>query len=406
MPLVFVHGVNNRMGSGYQEAVAARDALFRRFTLGALTPAPAAATIENPYWGDRGADFRWGLASLPTDDDAQSLGLAEGDPEMAPLAAAVAARAAEFGAAGGPADIPPGEVLLASARADFPGTVDLLVAAGAVEADDEADGFAETAARAAAYADAHPQRPGWVAEVGSDEEFLDRLQTEVDATVPTVAGPPVESLGIGDLWDAIRSGADRLKTAAGDVVGSKAYALVRKHVAPTLATFIGDVFTYLGARGTPAAPGDLVRAVVDGLRRAADAVDPEKDPFLVVVGHSLGGVISYDVLTSFVPELKVDALVTVGSQVGLFEELKLFLASDRAVPGNGVTKLRRPGNVRSWVNVFDRNDLLSFRLAPLVDGVDEFRFASGELLTAHGAYFGAPRFHERLAVRLSELLLP
>jgi hypothetical protein len=124
----------------------------------------------------------------------------------------------------------------------------------------------------------------------------------------------------------------------------------------------------------------------------------------VVVGHSLGGVIGYDILTSFARDLRVDAFVTVGSQVGLFEELKLFLASDRAIPREGSTKISLPPSVRHWLNVYDGNDVMSYRLSPLVDGVVEFRYATGELLAAHGAYFGQPRFHQRLAERLSNIV--
>lgn len=180
---------------------------------------------------------------------------------------------------------------------------------------------------------------------------------------------------------------------------------VARLVAPTVATFFGDVFEYLDKRGTPEQPGEIPAVVVKDLRRAAAAVT-DKDPHLVVVGHSLGGVIAYDLLTSFVPTVHARAFVTVGSQVGLFEELKLFLGSDRAVPAAGVPRLARPGAVDHWINVFDHNDLLSYRVEPLVDGVDEFRYATGELLTAHGAYFGQPRFHQRLAERLRDLLVP
>ena len=341
MPLVFVHGVNNRMRAGYQEATAARNALFRRFTLTSLVPSPDAATILNPYWGARGANFRWGLACLPIEDDTESLGGAEPDPLLEPLAAAAVAQAGSDGAVG--------NLLVAVARSDFPGMIDVVFAAGAVEAGDDADAFAETAARAAAYADAHREPPTWLADTGSDEEFLDRLQAEIQDTLPATPAAGTrgalpeefEALGIEDPWGAFRVGAERLRVAAGDAVGTKAYGLIRRHVAPTLATFFGDVFEYLSHRGTPEQPGRIPAVVVQDLRRAADAVT-DKDPHLVVVGHSIGGVIAYDLLTSFVPTVHVDALVTVGSQVGLFEELKLFLDSDPAVPAAGVPRLARP----------------------------------------------------------------
>src|SRR5262252_8273553 len=68
MPLVFVHGVNVRSDSGFREHVEARDFLFRRFALSAITPNAHQVTILNPYWGDLGATFAWHHASLPQGD--------------------------------------------------------------------------------------------------------------------------------------------------------------------------------------------------------------------------------------------------------------------------------------------------------------------------------------------------
>jgi pimeloyl-ACP methyl ester carboxylesterase len=404
MPLVFIHGVNNRIRPGYQEATAARDALFRKFALAALCQAPDAATICNPFWGGQGAIFRWGLACLPLDDDSESLG-PDADTEMEPLAASTLARAGT--------EAPTSRILVTAAQADFPGTVDDMLAAGAVEADTDTASFAEGAVRAAAYADAHPQPPSWVLGIRSDEEFLDRLLAEIEGAAPSVPGTPpetdpveeYETLGGGDLWGAVRDGVDRLRVAAADRAGGGAYGLVRRHVAPNVATFFGDVLEYLAHRGDPAEPGTIVEIIAADLRQAIEAVTDD-DPYLIVVGHSLGGVIAYDLLTSFLPNTRVHALVTVGSQVGLFEELKLFLGSDPAVPTGGARKLVRPANLEHWVNVFDINDVLSYRLTEIVDGVDEFRYATGKLLTAHGAYFGQPRFHQRLAERLRALLVP
>lgn len=404
MPLVFVHGVKNRVGPAYQEAVEARTALFRRFALGGLCPAPDRATVLSPYWGGCAAEFRWNFACLPVDDGTESLG--GDDPQVIPLATAIQALTADGTA--------PDRTLTAAAGADFPGTIDLLFAAGAVEADADADAeeFAEAAQRAAAYADSHPDPPEWLSRVSTDDEFLDRLQEEIERTRPTgpaaAATPPtpdVESLGARDLFGAFRDGAGRVRDALSNTAGARVYGLLRKDVVPTAATFFGDVFVYLDRRGTAETPGEIPEIVLGDLQRAAAAVN-DQDPYLVVVGHSLGGVITYDLLTSFAPDLHVDAFVTVGSQVGLFEELKLFRASDPAVPGNGQTRVNRPKAVDHWLNVYDLNDLFSYRLEPIVEGVDEFRYATGQLLTAHGAYFGQPRFHQRLAERLHGSLAP
>src|SRR5687768_3970239 len=57
MPLVFVHGVNNRWSDHYQIGVLTRDALFRQFALTAFCDDPKASRIFNPYWGGAASKF-------------------------------------------------------------------------------------------------------------------------------------------------------------------------------------------------------------------------------------------------------------------------------------------------------------------------------------------------------------
>ncbi|MBB4716917.1 hypothetical protein BJ965_006799 [Streptomyces luteogriseus] len=63
------------------------------------------------------------------------------------------------------------------------------------------------------------------------------------------------------------------------------------------------------------------------------------------MAHSMGGNIVHDVLSFHRPKVHIDLLVTVGTQVGLFEELKLFAASDPGVPSPQVTKVLALRNV-------------------------------------------------------------
>ena len=81
----------------------------------------------------------------------------------------------------------------------------------------------------------------------------------------------------------------------------------------------------------------------------------------MIVGHSLGGVITYDILTHFAPEIAVDVFVSVGSQVALFEEMTLYRESRDGLPTNPpADRLMRPKNINRWLNVLDGNDVFSF----------------------------------------------
>ncbi|MFZ4432329.1 MAG: hypothetical protein ACOYOQ_03940 [Microthrixaceae bacterium] len=91
----------------------------------------------------------------------------------------------------------------------------------------------------------------------------------------------------------------------------------------------------------------------------------------VVVAHSMGTVIAYQVLREH-PELTVDEFVTLGSPLG-DDVVTAAIARD----DDG--RLPWPGGVRTWTNVAAEGDLATAaapRLAPIVTGTvgDEFVF--------------------------------
>ena len=101
MPFVFIHGVNTRASDDdYHKNIAARDKLIRARLLGPLARTDGRFTdmrILNPYWGDDGARFRWGLASVPDVSVVEHLGVDEGatldaDFELAETVSALAGR--------------------------------------------------------------------------------------------------------------------------------------------------------------------------------------------------------------------------------------------------------------------------------------------------------------------------
>ena len=404
MPLVFVHGVANRWGEGYARGRDTRDAFFRRFLLRSLGSRGA---IRNPYWGDLGGRLRWDGASMPLEDfeslgteDATFLSLqAAADPEGAVTQPAAA--------------------LLTVARRSLPEAVDLVWAAAALGSAVPPDALAELGDAAYAYAEAHP-RPAWLADVRDDARFLEALRHEVESAAAAAAPAPApdapgapgavgyepvgyesveyESLGVADGWNAVARGASALRGAAVSLVGRAASDRVRPAAIPSVANFLGDVFVYLHQQEAVARP---IAELVEGAFREAAGERTDDDP-LVVVAHSLGGIISYDLLTSSAADLRVDLLVTVGTQVGFFEELKLFASSDPAIPGDGRQKVPHPAAVRRWINVFDHSDLLGYAVGPVIDGVTDYAYRTGTLLKAHSAYFLQPGFHRRLAARAVE----
>ncbi|MET7694095.1 hypothetical protein ABZT06_40040 [Streptomyces sp. NPDC005483] len=391
MPIVFVHGVNNRKGPGYDQAVGTRDALFRDVFL------PAAGlpdtVVVNPYWGDVGVRFAFNLDSVPTGrEHCVTLGSAGQEGSFFLLAAAASAAAPEAPR--------PSAVLITLARRDLDSALDLVyLAAVHVAEGDEAQSVA-LAAPLAQYALAHRGAPpSWLSQIVDDQQFILRLQEDLQAAEPEPAVHPVVRLGfIGEVWERVREGVDRLHDEAADFVGKAAWSAVRELLVPTVPRFLGDVFVYLEGRGSASDPGPIpdrmTEALQEGMRgRAAD------DP-LIVVGHSLGGAIAYDMLSEFCTDVTADVLCTVGSQVGLLEEMKVLAVSDDDATGR---KAAKPPNVERWINVFDYNDVLSYKLEPIFDDVIDYSYPSRDLLRAHGAYFGQPSFFQRLGTRVQEV---
>lgn len=385
MPIVFVHGVNNRDGDSYRENALSRNGFLREVIAPALGIDAGKLTLTSPYWGLHGARFAWNMAVLPeTGAGFEAFG---GDAEGE----------AQGRVAGLLATSPLSGAIVADAQRDFPAAVELLFAAAAAGSTDEDD--ARELARAylacARYAEQNPQ-PAWLAQA-TPGNFADQLLYAAEDNGD-------ESFGAGGILDRLKEGLSRLAHALPDKASSLAVRLVRKSLNAALTTFIGDAFTYLARRrNEDGSNGPIVQVVLDALHQAEQARTAQDDK-LIVIAHSFGGEILYDILTHFAPQLSVDCLITVGSQVGLFEELKLYLASDANLPPDAPAgRLQRPAAAKRWLNVFDTNDVLAYRLEPVVAGVSDFVYDTGySTLGAHGGYFERPSFYRRLAARLAQ----
>jgi hypothetical protein len=120
-----------------------------------------------------------------------------------------------------------------------------------------------------------------------------------------------------------------------------------------MAAFLRDVHHYLWNVEFNPGPGRSFAVRTEVRRRALDALAAAADvsrPHLLV-GHSLGSVVAYDVLQNVADAPEVDGLITVGSPLGLDE------VQDRLDPGwsrwNGFPSRRLKGR---WVNVYDHLD--------------------------------------------------
>jgi hypothetical protein len=86
-------------------------------------------------------------------------------------------------------------------------------------------------------------------------------------------------------------------------------------------------------------------------RRLFDALVKHKDKRIMVVAHSMGSIVAYDVLRDIgrqLPDLIVDHFVTLGSPLGMPYVVRHIRDESPAV--------RTPSVVRRWTNLADRRD--------------------------------------------------
>lgn len=367
--VIFVHGVANRAGAEYEAKTAKRSELFQKFVFGTNVQ------IANPYWGEFGANPDGGYITLPTYDGSDGV--------------------ESLGAGGTPTDNEDMPALIELAREDFPETVDLIFR-GALE-EDLTDETVQTAKLASDYALAVP-KPSWLSADLNDDEFLKHLSEisrEYAEQQGQDPGQDIEALGLGSAFvRGVRNLKDRVRNAGGRL----ALAVGRETAHTHVATFIGDVFSYLKAGAG--------REEIRSLLKQALLPAVETGDKIVLIGHSMGGVILADCLgdPAFCEEIglvgsrKISALVTIGSQPGFFQELGLL----------STTTNPRLSPVEHWLNIYDDLDVLSFRAKPVFEGnVTDLHFSSRTgLLDAHVAYFERIQFYRRLRSRLAALGVP
>ncbi len=368
MQLIFVHGVATRSSKKHSLEERRRDRFFKDVLMRG-----SSVYIDNPKWGDLIPDPAWGELALPMNSPkAASYGLADffGEEQSGEV----------------------GNALPDIAKDDLASAVDSL-AIGMIEKaewegrdlnDEEFQLFAELVD----YVE-HNKIASWANDQMDDNSFAYALTQKLSNS---------SSYGLeSPLTDAAKWVSDRTR----NLVGRGLTAGFRDEVNPMVGRFLGDVFIYL--KSGPIRDkirGKVIQSIVKANARRSD------DEPLLVVGHSMGGVIAVDLLSDpSIAELngiEVDLLATVGSQPSHFEEYKLLSISDGNIGANKPVNLApKPTRVKLWWNVFDPIDPLAFRCENIFDGVNDFQFSSSVgLIDAHTAYFKRPKFFERMRNRL------
>ncbi|GAA2101223.1 hypothetical protein GCM10009841_16740 [Microlunatus panaciterrae] len=384
MPIVFIHGVAIRDDSQadlprrYGKVPWAEvEARLRAHVAPAISADPAGVPILRMYWGDLGATLAWG------DRFRVSPGQEARHPakvDLRPLSGEELGQRLEHEVLGRTPDTSqwPGLIEAIWAVARHPDTsATLQSCATATEADDflsdAIEGARASLRRSGQGADGR-EGPRWWESLGKQikpagDRVLARQRANIIAVLNRIRSPLENYVPI----------------------------------------FMGDLLAYLRLRGDALHPGPIPARTLSVLAEARQLqLDRGGEP-LVVLSHSMGGQIIYDVISHFLPrmpqyrEVRIDFWCSCGSQVGLFEELKLFLESSPAYGAGRIELVPRPDerHLGYWWNVWDYADLMSFRAEGIIDGVDDMGLLLGRAIQQnHSAYLDSDDFYKMMAAKI------
>jgi hypothetical protein len=221
-----------------------------------------------------------------------------------------------------------------------------------------------TAVVAIALASHRADEPGTAPPVALNCVLRDALVKRVDDTLMPLLtrGALTDWLKDKALAFVMRKATNMAEERRNELMGSSTPA-------------VGDIL-YYQRRG-----GDIAQYVADSLKGLK--------PPVVAVGHSLGGIILVDLL-SRTDSPRIDLLVTAGSQSPLFYAI------------DALERIRRgqmpPGPFPPWLNIYNRQDFLSFCAARVfgeVKGIYDEEIDPGvPFPESHGAYWTSARTYE------------
>ena len=95
-------------------------------------------------------------------------------------------------------------------------------------------------------------------------------------------------------------------------------------------------------------------------KRTAEIIKKYHNHEILVIGHSMGSIIAYDVMAFDLKNIEIDTFITIGSPLGL-PVVKSKIAAERRLNHTNTRHLSAPSNVIShWYNFSDLADKVAF----------------------------------------------
>jgi len=93
--------------------------------------------------------------------------------------------------------------------------------------------------------------------------------------------------------------------------------------------------------------------------RLAKCISKYHNYDIMIIAHSMGSIITFDVLNFLIPEARVNTLVTIGSPLGLPVVVSKIAAEQKKKSEGQNIMATPPGVTKSWFNFADINDLVA-----------------------------------------------
>jgi len=422
MPIIFVHGVANRNDSPeYKAGLQSIERYLREYVCAVISPDdPAGVPFIAPYWGGAGAQFAWNRICCPR-GSILGMGTESGAELKTALLLAQEDRLRASLSETEPVAATPGILPQGAQREQNLPALNL----SALKSEEISDltttiinqlgGSESEKARAAIAADHVAHDPAFLEALklkssprDQSELFFQYLQARIAASSVVEGDGGVVGMG---AWDRFKDSLAETLSRATSLPGSAATKVLseaRTWLNGFITLFIGDVFTYLSKRGEVSQPGEIPAIILTALRQAKQEQVKRNGEPIIVLTHSMGGQLIYDMVTAFLPAIeqegiRIDFWCATASQVALFEEMKLFIMSNNKFCADNHNKAPYPSTetLGAWWNVWDANDFISFAARNIFEGVLDESYDSGlSVAEAHGGYLKRPSFYRKLADRI------
>ncbi|MGW1209792.1 alpha/beta fold hydrolase [Streptomyces sp. NPDC002499] len=216
-----------------------------------------------------------------------------------------------------------------------------------------------------------------VARVIADALDADAPLVPTGETRDAVANRLAEALGVPPR--GTERGVRSLVLRAAGSAAARAVERRRRALTEAAHPAAGDILRYLSR-------GDAVRA---DLRTLVAGLEPP----VVLIGHSLGGIIALDTLiVTRIPQVRL--LVTAGSQAPFLYESGSLPSLEHPAP--------LPPHVPAWLNLYDPRDLLGYLGGELFRGrvTDVAVDSKQPFPAAHSAYWTNPAVYRHIVEHL------